>query len=282
MLVRDGEGWTGGLERIAPGEVDVAGGRIEARFGRSRLRFENGVYLLDVVLAGGDLRASLALEPRVTPALTNPLSLGRGGGLRWLLVPRVTAQGSVTIAGRKHELRDAPGYHDHNWGRFRWGADFAWDWAIALPPEANVPWTLVATRITDRARHQQFTDSLLLWKWDELMRGFRGEGITSRTTGLHRPTARPLRIPAAMWLAAPGAAFDVPARTEVRGEGQGDVVELSLTTLDFAQIAIPNDADDDGTTLLSEIRCRAGVDGRVRGERVRFDGPALLELVHAA
>jgi hypothetical protein len=282
ILARDRDGWRGGLQRFAPGEVDVAGGRIDARFGDCHLRFEGGRYLLEVALASGDLRACLALEPQVTPALTNRLNLGRGGNVRWLLVPRVCAHGRVHIAGRAHDLRGSLGYHDHNWGCFRWGADFAWDWVIALPSEASVPWTLVATRITDRGRLVQFTDSLLLWKGDELARGFRGEGITTRTIGLHRPAARPLRIPPAMWLAAPGVAFDVPAHTEVRGEGRGDVVELSLTTLDFAQIAIPDDADDDGTTLLSEIRCRASVDGRVRGERVRFEGTALLELVHAA
>ncbi len=281
LLARDRNGWVGALERFGRGEVQLAGGSLEARFGRNQLSFDGDRYRLEVSLDDGRLRASLAFEPRVTPALTNHLRLGRGGSVRWLLVPRVVARGSVVIDGREHDVRGALGYHDHNWGHFQWGGDFAWDWAIALPREAAVPWSLVATRVTDQRRLHRFTDSLLLWKHDQLVRVFRGEGITSLTSGIQRPRARPLRIPTAMWLAAPGSACDVPARYEVRGEGHGDVVELRLEIRDFAQIALPDDADDDGTTLFVEIRCEASVDGSVRGERVRFAGPALLELTHA-
>ena len=28
---------------------------------------------------------------------------------------------------------DMRGYHDHNWGRFRWGDDFGWIWGSVLP-----------------------------------------------------------------------------------------------------------------------------------------------------
>jgi hypothetical protein len=282
ILARDRNGWRGALERFGPAEVDLAGGRLGASFGSNRLSFEDGRYRLEVGLDGDRLRTRLTLEPMMTPALTNHLRLGRGGSVRWLLVPRVTAQGSVSIDGREHHIRGALGYHDHNWGQFQWGGDFAWDWAIALPRESCIPWSLVTTRVTDRGRLHRFTDSLLLWRGDQLVRLFRGAGITSRGFGIHRPRTRPLRIPGAMWLAAPGTACDVPAHYEVRGEGQGDVVELRLEIEDFAQIALPDDVDDDGTTLFVEIRCEASVDGCVRGERVRFVGPALLELTHAA
>jgi hypothetical protein len=87
-----------------------------------------------------------------------------------------------------------------------------------------------------------------------------------------------------MALACPGDAADVPQIYEVRAEEAGDVVELRIEVQSFAQMAIPNDAangaDEWSTTLLSECSARAHAEGRVRGEEVRLDGPALLELVH--
>jgi hypothetical protein len=31
-------------------------------------------------------------------------------------------------------LDRAPGYHDHNWGRWHWGQDLGWEWGCFLPP----------------------------------------------------------------------------------------------------------------------------------------------------
>lgn len=281
LLARDREGWAGDVERCEPAEASVEAGSIDARLGATRLRFVGGAYQLEARTPDGSVAASLRLEPLVTPAITDPQPLGRNGTMRWLVVPRLRATGEVTVDGRRHALREAPAYHDHDWGVFRWGEGFTWNWAVALPDDPRTPWAMAATQIGDEHRAQRFANSFLLWRDDRLSRAIRGAGIRTTSHGLLRPERRALRIPRVMALASPGSAVDVPARYEVRAEEAGDVVELAIATQDFAQIAIPNDGAR-GATLLTECRGRARAEGSVRGERLRLDGPALLELVHVA
>jgi hypothetical protein len=89
-----------------------------------------------------------------------------------------------------------------------------------------------------------------------------------------------LRIPAAAWLAAPGEAFDIPRTYTVRAESQGDMVEMKLDVLDYAQIAIPGDFSADTICILSEIRARFSATASVRGATTSLEGPAVLELLH--
>ena len=79
----------------------------------------------------------------------------------------------------------------------------------------------------------------------------------------------------------PGSAADVPKLLEICGRVWDDELSLKIEHDDLAQVAIPNDLDD-GLTLLSEPGGRARVDGVVHGERVAFNGYAVVEYNHAA
>jgi len=279
-LARDAAGWVGDVDRFEPAEVEVRAGDTEARFGPHRMALGGRAYELDVALRSGELQAELRCEPLATPAITNNVPLAFGGTIRWLIVPRLRVDGVVTLRGRRHRIEGALGYHDHNWGPFRWGADFAWDWAIALPDEASTPWSVVLTRLTDRGRLRSISDGLLLWEDHALVRGFRGEQVRIESHGRLRCATRPLRVPRAAWLASSGESSPAPDRYVVRATGGGDRLDFVLHARDAAQIAIPNDGDADGLTLLTEVHARAAVEGRVRGRSVAFEGPALLELIH--
>lgn len=281
VLARDASGWVGELERFEPGEIDVRPGGVSARFGPHRMALDDRGYRLSIALRSGALRAELAFEPLATPALTNNVPLAFGGTIRWLIVPRLRVHGEIRVRDRLHRIDGALGYHDHNWGPFHWGADFAWDWAIALPERAETPWSVVLTRLTDRGRLRSISDGLLLWCDHALVRGFRGAQVEVESQGRLRTAERPLRVPRAAWLASAGESSPAPERYVVRARGGGDRLDLVLEARDVAQIAIPNDAPgDDGLSLLTEVHARATVEGEVRGRRVAFEGPALLELIH--
>lgn len=277
----DASGWVGDVDTFAAGEIDVRGGRIDLDLGPNRLRFRRGAYELEAATASGELAASLRFEPLALPALTTSIGLSAGGYMKWLVVPRLAAHGEVRLGGRRIPLRDVPAYHDHDWGAFDWGDDFSWEWAVVLPPTLALPWSLVYMRISDRARVRVLSQGLLLWRGDAHFRTFRGRDVRVESVGFLRPP-RPLRIPRVMALAAPGRALDVPRRLEARAVHGDDVLELALDLRDLAQVGIPDDTDCEGVTLLSEVRAAARVDGRVRGERLGFDGPAIVEFNHAA
>jgi hypothetical protein len=200
--------------------------------------------------------------------------------MRRFIVPRLEASGEVVLHGRRIELDAAPAFHAHEWGSLRWGGDFSWESAVAFGPGGRSPWTLVFRRISDRARLRTRFQEVGLWRGGLHVRALREADVSVQSAGRLR-APRALRVPRVMRLAAPGTAADLPRRLEVRA-GQGrDAVEATFELLDLAQVAIPND-DDAGATLLSEVRARARVAGCVRGEALRFEAPALVELSRGA
>jgi hypothetical protein len=197
------------------------------------------------------------------------------------VVPRLVADGEIALAGERHLLCGAPAYHDHDWGRFRWGGDFGWDWSIALPaPADGVAWTLIFQRFSDRARHEALSQGILLWRGERHVRTLHGPDVRWVTSG-RLSAAGALRIPRVFSLAAPGCAADLARRIELRASAGGDVLELTYELRDVAQVAIPNDGLT-GTTLINEAHAEFRAEGSVLGEQVRLAGSALVEAKRAA
>jgi hypothetical protein len=275
---RDGR-WNGDVETCDPGTVALRAGRIDARMGRTTLGFVDGAYHLDADVGHGAVEASLILRPAARPALTRSVPLGPYEPMHWLVVPRLEASGFVRVAQAIYTLHRCPAYHDHNWGRFAWGDDFAWEWGVMLcdPP---VPWSLIYYRITDRGRHRVRSQGVLIWRADRHCRTFSNEEIGVRSAGPLR-VGRCLRVPRVMSLAIPGTAADIPRLIEIEARSGSDVVDVALELENCAQVGLPNDADP-GITAISECRGRASLSGRLRGETIRSEGPAIVEFNRAA
>lgn len=279
VLVRDGErGWDGAVEGFDEREVAVVGGGIDMVFGPNSMRWERGAYHLHVRMRERPVSLDLVLEPLAFPALSNNIRLDHGTPLNWLVVPRLRASGRAEIHGRRVELAAAPAYHDHNWGHFAWGRDFAWEWCYVLPLDATVPWSLVFVRLDDRTRTRTYMQGLFLWYGARAERIFRAHDIRVRQEGF-MPVQRLTKIPQAMALVCPAWATDVPKRVEVTARGDGDAIDFEFESEDLAQVIIPNDTDDLGVTIINEVSGRLAVHGRVRGRDVAMQGPAIFEFI---
>jgi hypothetical protein len=279
VLVREPDGrWDGAVERFDPREVTVVGGAIDMRFGPNELRWDHGAYRIRVRMRERAVAMDLVLEPSVMPALSNNIHLDPGTPLNWLVLPRLQAAGEVVLGDRRVRFTAAPAYHDHNWGHFAWGRDFAWEWCYALPLRSEVPWSLVFVRLDDRARTRTYMQGLFLWRGPRPIRVFRGRDVRVRQHGFLPP--RPvMKIPRAMALIAPSWAADVPTRVEVAARAEGDELELEFESHDLAQVIIPNDTDAHGVTIINEVSGQLHARGRVRGEPVALSGPAIFEFV---
>jgi hypothetical protein len=281
LLARTDElGWRGSVETVDPGALDLTGGAIDARFGRTSLAFRSGAYELEAATSDGSVASRLRLAPCTRPALTSSIPLARAATMKWFVVPRLEATGTIVVRGRRFALERAPAYHDHDWGPFAWGGDFSWEWAVVLPEGSAAPWSFVFQRISDRARHRSLSQGLLAFRAGSPVKTLHGRDVSVRSEGLLRQR-RPLRVPRVMSLVAPAGASDAPRRIEVRAGNGADVVELALELHDLAQIAIPNDGERPGVTLVCEAHARARVAGRLRGERIDCDAAALVELNRA-
>ncbi|MDI1476487.1 hypothetical protein [Polyangium sp. y55x31] len=277
-LVRE-EQWDGDVEVHGEDEVVLRRDRLGATFGKNRLEISGERYELAVTLADRPISMALSLRPTTLPLSKRQFALGSAGSLHWLLVPRLVASGTVVVSGRTHRFEGAPAYHDHNWGRFAWGGDFAWEWGYGLSASATSPWSVVFSRLADRGHHEVRTQALLLWKGAKLDRVLASRDIVVQEEGYLRPR-RVFKVPRVMALLAPETATDVPRRLDIRAAAEGDELHLGFEAEEVAQIIVPNDHDL-GITIINEIRGFLRLSGVVRGERVFMEGHAIFERVTA-
>ena len=162
-------------------------------------------------------------------------------------------------------------YHDHNWGRFRWGDDFGWTGAPILPAEPGDPWSMVFLQTTDRSRLRCLSQALYVWHHDEPAAIFRARGGAD---ALGRP-ARPRRR---LHPAGPDAAAARTARCPVCRNGSisprhGPATRCTSSSArdSYARLAQPSEVYlDRSTRALRNWRYRPGerLDQR-RGLRLR-------------
>ncbi|MDB4932434.1 MAG: hypothetical protein JWM10_4918 [Myxococcaceae bacterium] len=279
VLVRERE-WDGDVEVFESAEVEAAGGGLHMRFGDNRVAFEGGRYVIEVRLQRRPIAVSLVLAPRCVPSLANNIRLDPGPPINWLVLPRMVASGTLTLGGRTVAVERASAYHDHNWGHFAWGRDFAWEWGYGLPEgdDAN-PWSMVFVRLSDRAHTRAYMQALFLWRGALQHRVWRAADVSVERVGLLR-ASRVFKLPRVMSLVAPGTVTDVPRALVVRARGDGDEVECRFDAEDVAAVVIPNDHDP-GVTVIHEVSGVVSVTGRVRGEALAMRGRAIFEFLGA-
>jgi hypothetical protein len=200
-----------------------------------------------------------------------------GPPLQWLLVPRLLASGVVTVEGRALRLDAVPAYHDHNWGTFRWGQDFAWEWGFGLARRAEDPWSCVFVRLTDRARLRARVQALMVWKGGLQHRLLRDRALTVTREGHLCPGPVP-RFPRVAGLLTAGGATDVPARLTVAGAEGRDRVTVCFEPASVACVVVPDETDLT-LTRIHEVNGPLSLRGELKGEAVHFDGRGFFEFL---
>jgi hypothetical protein len=276
VVLAERGGWTGALETFDDAAVSGPAGGLDLRLGHNVLRWRDGVYRLSLSMEG--LTAELSLRPLTAPTTATRVSFGPGRSIQWVVVPRLAADGWVRVAGETIALRGAPGYHDHNWGHFRWGGDLSWEWGFVNPVDPACAYSAVFVRVSDRGRHRTLSQALLLWRGDQLVRAFQDREVTTTLSGTHLGP-RPFTLPKAAALLAPGTSTGVPARLAMEGRGADDHARVQYDTASKARLAIPSDVEPLGLVLLNETTGLARVEGRLGAEGFAFEGPAMMEFV---
>lgn len=266
--------WQGHVARCRRPEVRP--GRIDATFDRAGMRFHRGNY--QIWQHGEGLRMEVTLQPRAVPSLSHHIRLGPDAHLSWCLVPRLSASGWIEQNGQRLSFADRIAYHDHNWGRFRWGGDFSWEWGCGVPDDTASPWTVVFARMNDRARRQTTATSVFLLRDGAHVRYFRNaEARFTSEAGAELPPCP--RVPAAAALLLPDRDRDVPRWTRFAASRDGDHLIGEIEAITRGQLLMPSETDVRRVVRLNEVHTRVEVRGQVAGEAVSFEGPGLLEVV---
>lgn len=267
-------GWRGHVATCTAPRLSP--GRIDADFGCAGMRFRTDRY--ELWQHGDGVRFEASLVPASTPSLSHHIPFGRGAGVSWCLVPRLLASGWLDLGDRRVHFDRVAAYHDHNWGSVGWGDDFSWDWGVAMPDDPGSPWTVVFTRMMDRARHRTTATSLFLLEDGDHVCYLRNEQVRFETDGVFAPPAA-CRIPPAAALLAPDRDRDVPRRLAFIGGRDHDRVAGELEPTSRAQILIPADSDVRRVVRMNETAARARIAGHHAGRAIGFDGTALVEIV---
>jgi hypothetical protein len=279
IVIAHEERWTGAVVRFAE-TPEVSADLSILTVGKNRFSLRPDGYRVVVDLADRDIAGELHLRPTERPAvvLVNNQPVG-AGRLNWLAVPRLHTDGWFRIGGREHRFTDDLAYHDHNWGRFRWGDDFGWTWASVLPTALDDPWSLVFTQMTDRRRLRTVAQALYVLRHGEQAAVFRDGAVRMRSVG-RLGRASDCTLPPPMRLLLAGDAADVPERVTVTAERAGDTVRAEFEVESYARVAQPSEVSLDGAAVLVESSARVRVDGRLGDDPVEFHGSGVLEVLH--
>lgn len=269
--------WDGDLISYDAGQWTTGVGEVSAEFPGGFVMYRGGRYFLQAELPDGSLSTRLYLEPVTMPSLVNNVQVGDGPPIHWMVAPRLLATGEATVAGQRHHFDRVPAYHDHNWGEFRWGRDFAWEWGFGLPREVENPWSVVFVRLSDRLHTRVMMQGLFVWHGHREARVFRGRELRIAFDGQFERGPECM-VPGVMRLVHPATATDVPARVRIHAESRGDRVRAVFTSKTIGQVVIPND-DDLGVTVINEVQGDLSVEGVIRGTPFGFDTQTIFEFL---
>jgi hypothetical protein len=264
-------------------------GNVEIRGLAATAVGEHLVGLRDIALAldpaRGDVHASAALPldgvaAAVTARSDSPPYAAPGrlpfgdGWLRWTATPRLRPRGRLQVFGRSIDLTDGVAYHDHNWGRWRWGDDVGWEWGCFSSAGDGV--TAVLSRTTDRDHRAAGVPQLLVQRGDRRWT-FTGRMVRIDRAGLVGARAR--RLPGALAaLHGDRARPRLPAEVAVEAADGRDAVRLRFRSADAVQIAVA-EVTRPGYGFIHEVAGSFELDGRLAGAEVRTRGPAIYEHV---
>jgi hypothetical protein len=268
--------WDGDIDHFEEHEVSVRAGGMGLTFGANYVHYLGGSYGVLVQLRKRPIQIDLTFVPVTIASQVNNIALGDAPPMHWFVVPKLLASGEVIIGDQRFELENVPAYHDHNWGYFHWGQDFAWVWGYGHAG-AQSPWLFVFDRLSNRARTTDLLRGILVWKGARHHRLFGGAEIQLRSHG-SMPVKGALTLPRVAALLRPESATNVPASFEARAAGGGDVLEIEFRSEQLCQLVVPNDRDL-GATIVSEVSGTLVLSGCIHGERIDVEGRAMFEFL---
>lgn len=278
IVIAHDDRWTGAVERFDDSAFDVSADLGELTIGANRMTVGPDCYRVLIDLPGRDIRCDLTFTPVSRPFVVNNQPVGEGR-MNWLFVPRLRANGSLHIDGREHRIADELAYHDHNWGRFRWGDDFGWVWGTILPRDSGDPWSMVFLQMTDRRRLHYLSQALYVWHRDEPAAIFRHAALTTECVGT-LARGPDCTLPPPMRLVLDGAAPAVPERFRIAAVRADDEVHAEFRATSYARLAQPSEVSLTRSTVLCETNGTATVTGRIGDRQIDFAGAGVFEFLH--
>lgn len=281
VLLRDAAEQVGESVAADWAHVEHAPGRLHCRLPFAELDHRDAGLELSFALPGERGRGELRFAPRWPMGPPATTRLGPARDFSWAVAPACVVTGTVELRGVRAHFDGAPGYHDHNWGRFEWGLGLGWTWAAASGIGPSGPLAVVFSQVGSSVDHAARDSNLIVWTGGPVPRVFNRTELRTRSRGRLRPRAL-LRLPRVAQLALPGRDVGAPRTMSVRAEGARDRLVLRAAAHDVAQLVLPDEARRDHFVVIDEVTCRIALRGTLNGQPLRSALPGILEQARSA
>ncbi len=279
LLAAQGEqSWRGNIDSYEATATSLRKESLDITLATNEIRFTNGSYRIDTRLRDGQMGLQLELVPTTQPMMIwNDTPLG-SGHLNWLIVPHLRANGWVEVDGRCVRIDDACAYHDHNWGHWKWGEDFGWEWGFSSNActQASRKYTIVFDRTINRSGSVVNEQTLAVWQGGKLAKLFTRHMLRARRDGIFR--GRVPRLPGIMQMIAQGEVLTIPAEYRISARDGDDWVDVTYRVESGLQITVPTDFGF-GYMELNETFGAVHVAGEIGGQALNFTERGCFEFM---
>jgi hypothetical protein len=221
--------------------------------------------------------------------ISRGFSPAHGGIINWLVAsPKMKVNGKLTVDGKKYILKNAIGYHDHDWGYWNWN-DLGWDWGQVTETKKYSngndigKYSLNFGNFTD-ANHTRLLNPVLnLWSNQELATSFSGKHTQIKHSNFVNVT-----IPLYPGAELPSGSFPLPLNTNISASSRtGDYLNIKFTTEleNSSPVPVPVPMVDSSGHIIVKYRLiweMLGiykVEGKIKGKPVSFIANGFMEYV---
>ena len=225
IIIRDGKGkYYTNIEAIQSDSFNISHLYPDLGYDDVSITYHDGLYNVDFVMntmpISGKLKFQVACDPIST--ITKPFG---SGYLGWTAIPRVRINGNLTINEINYKIKNALGYHDHDWGRFKWGERVGWIWALFLENKYNGITFLIDVR-TNGIGGKQFEKFFYIYKNGKIDKMFSGADINIKLHGNFN--GKKITIPGIERLLHPEISSEIPAKIIFEAQIKSNKEKISI------------------------------------------------------
>lgn len=262
--------WQPGMVHRAPVRITAADFRCEIVGPRTSFEARDDAARVELRLEG---RADAA------PLLIPEYAPFGSGFVGWGLVPGVQVQGRLDVGSWSQDIRpEWFCYHDHNYGRFRWGDDVGWIWLVAAGRAAATDVVFVLHRGNNRDAKLRGAPYLFVYEQGRIRKVFMGGAVDLRWQWSSEPVL-PVRLPGAMASIFADRTILVPRALEIRAADERDRLTLQLPVDASIQLVLP-DNEQRQYTFIEELSGTTTAHYEIDGNRQELTGLFYAEYVH--
>lgn len=260
--------WIPGMVRARPLAIHGA----DASYGYDGWQIAMHIAPRDI-----DLRLNLVARPAATPLLVTEGAPFGSGYIGWGILPLLQAEGEIAACGASGQIDGSWFcYHDHNFGRFRWGEDFGWEWLVAhAVGEDGEPMTVIVDWRTDRAHTAGGLPYVFIVMGGQLRKVFLGPAMRLRWQW-DDAAALPPRLPGAMATLFADRPVRRPRAIVLDAADERDRIQLTVAVDSYYEIIAP-DAGSTAATRIGESSGLATVELRLADRCLAGRGLAYAE-----